>query len=156
MFIEGMTPIRVFYTLVRYGEDGAKDYIDAYQNKNKGFQTFQRIMSPFKNRTRADIKGLLRQDYSEEIESDPLFQNLKKTTPKIIRELSVLLAFIAQGIDKPMDDMNISELISAFVEEKDSTKKERMGGLLFKKIRGRVNYTKEPRKGMVHEYPPKS
>ena len=80
MFIEGMTPIRVFYTLVRYGEDGAKDYIDAYQNKNKGFQTFQRIMSPFKNRTRADIKGLLRQDYSEEIESDPLFQNLKKTT----------------------------------------------------------------------------
>lgn len=146
MFTEGMTPIRVFYTLVRYGEDGAKDYIDAYQNKNKGFQTFQRIMSPFKNRTRADIKGLLRRDYSEEIESDPLFQNLKKTTPTIIRELSVLLAFVAQGIDKPMDDMNISELISAFVEERDSTKKERMGGLLFKKIRGELNYERTKKK----------
>lgn len=140
MFTEGMTPIRVFYTLVRYGEDGAKDYIDAYQNKNKGFQTFQRIMSPFKNRTRADIKGLLRRDYLEEIEADPLFQNLDKKTPTIIRELSVLLAFIAQGIDKPIDDMNISELISAFVEEKDSTKKERMAGLLFKKIKGELNY----------------
>ena len=140
MFTKGMTPIRVFYTLIRYGEDGAKDYIDAYQNRNKGFQTFQRIMSPFKNRTRADIKGLLRRDYSEEIEADPLFQNLDKKTPTIIRELSVLLAFIAQGIDKPIDDMNISELISAFVEEKDSTKKERMAGLLFKKIKGRVNY----------------
>ena len=146
MFTEGMTPIRVFYTLVRYGEDGAKDYIDAYQNKNKGFQTFQRIMSPFKNRTRADIKGLLRRDYSEEIESDPMFQSLDKTTPTIIRELSVLLAFVAQGIDKPIDDMNISELISAFVEEGDSTKKERMAGLLFKKIKGRVNYERTKKK----------
>ncbi len=131
MFTKGMTPIRVFYTLVRYGEDGAKDYIDAYQNRNTGFQTFQRIMSPFKNRTRADIKGLLRRDYSEEIESDPMFQSLDKTTPTIIRELSVLLAFVAQGIDKPIDDMNISELISAFVEEGDSTKKERMAGLAY-------------------------
>lgn len=146
MFTEGMTPIRVFYTLVRYGEDGAKDYIDAYQNKNKGFQTFQRIMSPFKNRTRADIKGLLRRDYSEEIESDPMFQSLDKTTPTIIRELSVLLAFVAQGIDKPIDDMNISELISAFVEEGDSTKKERMAGLLFKKIRGELNYERTKKK----------
>ena len=146
MFTEGMTPIRVFYTLVRYGEDGAKDYIDAYQNRNKGFQTFQRIMSPFKNRTRADIKGLLRKDYSEEIESDPMFQSLDKTTPTIIRELSVLLAFVAQGIDKPIDDMNISELISAFVEEGDSTKKERMAGLLFKKIKGRVNYERTKKK----------
>ena len=146
MFTEGMTPIRVFYTLVRYGEDGAKDYIDAYQNRNKGFQTFQRIMSPFKNRTRADIKGLLRRDYSEEIESDPMFQSLDKTTPTIIRELSVLLAFVAQGIDKPIDDMNISELISAFVEEGDSTKKERMAGLLFKKIKGRVNYERTKKK----------
>ena len=146
MFTKGMTPIRVFYTLVRYGEDGAKDYIDAYQNRNTGFQTFQRIMSPFKNRTRADIKGLLRRDYEDEIESDPLFQNLDKTTPKIIRELSVLLAFVAQGIDKPIDDMNISELISAFVEEGDSTKKERMAGLLFKKIRGELNYERTKKK----------
>ena len=133
---QGMTPIRVFYTLVRYGEDGAKDYIDAYQNKNTGFQTFQRIMSPFKNRTRADIKGLLRRDYSEEIESDPLFQNLKKTTPTIIRELSVLLAFIAKGIDKPIDDMTVPELAS-FVEETDGQKKERMASILFKKNKGR-------------------
>lgn len=147
MFTEGMTPIRVFYTLVRYGEDGAKDYIDAYQNKNKGFQTFQRIMSPFKNRTRADIKGLLRRDYSEEIESDPLFQNLKKTTPTIIRELSVLLAFIAQGIDKPMDEMTIPELASSFVEETDEQKKERMASILFKKIKGRsLTYSRTKKK----------
>ena len=137
MFTEGMTPIRVFYTLVRYGEDGAKDYIDAYQNRNKGFQTFQRIMSPFKNRTRADIKGLLRRDYSEEIESDPMFQSLDKTTPTIIRELSVLLAFVAQGIDKPIDDMTVPELASSFVEETDEQKKERMASILFKKIKGR-------------------
>lgn len=147
MFTKGMTPIRVFYTLVRYGEDGAKDYIDAYQNKNTGFQTFQRIMSPFKNRTRADIKGLLRRDYSEEIESDPLFQNLKKTTPTIIRELSVLLAFIAQGIDKPMDDMTIPELASSFVEETDEQKKERMASILFKKIKGRsLTYSRTKKK----------
>ena len=140
MFTEGMTPIRVFYTLVRYGEDGAKDYIDAYQNKNKGFQTFQKIISPFKNQTRADIKGLLRRDYMQQISDDTLFASLNKPVKTIIRELSVLLAFVAQGIDKPVEDMNISELISAFVEENDSTKKERMAGLLFKKIRGRVNY----------------
>lgn len=147
MFTKGMTPIRVFYTLVRYGEDGAKDYIDAYQNKNTGFQTFQRIMSPFKNRTRADIKGLLRRDYSEEIESDPLFQNLKKTTPTIIRELSVLLAFIAQGIDKPIDDMTIPELASSFVEETDEQKKERMASILFKKIKGRsLTYSRTKKK----------
>ena len=136
MFTEGMTPIRVFYTLVRYGEDGAKDYIDAYQNKNKGFQTFQKIISPFKNQTRADIKGLLRRDYMQQISDDTLFASLNKPVKTIIRELSVLLAFVAQGIDKPVEDMNISELISAFVEENDSTKKERMAGLLFKKIRG--------------------
>jgi hypothetical protein len=147
MFTKGMTPIRVFYTLIRYGEDGAKDYIDAYQNRNTGFQTFQRIMSPFKNRTRADIKGLLRRDYSEEIESDPMFQSLDKTTPTIIRELSVLLAFVAQGIDKPVEDMDNFELATAFVEETDETKKERIGQLLFKKIRGRsINYAKTKKK----------
>ena len=97
MFTEGMTPIRVFYTLIRYGEDGAKDYIDAYQNRNTGFQTFQRI----------------------------------------IRELSVLLAFVAQGIDKPIDDMTVPELASSFVEETDEQKKERMASILFKKIKGR-------------------
>tara|TARA_R100000388_G_scaffold24478_2_gene18733 strand:- start:4777 stop:6468 length:1692 start_codon:yes stop_codon:yes gene_type:complete len=140
MFTEGMTPIRVFYTLVRYGEDGAKDYIDAFQNRNKGFQTFQKIISPFKNQTRADIKGLLRRDYMQQISDDTLFASLNKPVKTIIRELSVLLAFVAQGIEKPVEDMNISELISAFVEENDSTKKERMAGLLFKKIKGRVNY----------------
>ena len=146
MFTEGMTPIRVFYTLVRYGEDGAKDYIDAFQNRNKGFQTFQKIISPFKNQTRADIKGLLRRDYMQQISDDTLFASLNKPVKTIIRELSVLLAFVAQGIDKPVEDMNISELISAFVEENDSTKKERMAGLLFKKIRGRVNYERTKKK----------
>jgi len=146
MFTKGMTPIRVLYTLIRYGEDGAKDFIDAFQNREKGFQTFQRIISPFKNLTRADIKGLLRRDYKEQIESDSMFQSLDKQTSTIIRELSVLLAFVAQGIDKPVEDMNISELISAFVEETDSTKKERMAGLLFKTIKGRVNYERTKKK----------
>ena len=146
MFTEGMTPIRVLYTLIRYGEDGAKDFIDAFQNREKGFQTFQRIISPFKNLTRADIKGLLRRDYKEQIESDSMFQRLDKQTSTIIRELSVLLAFVAQGIDKPVEDMNISELISAFVEETDSTKKERIAGLLFKTIKGRVNYERTKKK----------
>ena len=146
MFTEGMTPIRVLYTLIRYGEDGAKDFIDAFQNREKGFQTFQRIISPFKNLTRADIKGLLRRDYKEQIESDSMFQSLDKQTSTIIRELSVLLAFVAQGIDKPVEDMNISELISAFVEETDSTKKERIAGLLFKTIKGRVNYERTKKK----------
>ena len=141
-----MTPIRVLYTLIRYGEDGAKDFIDAFQNREKGFQTFQRIISPFKNLTRADIKGLLRRDYKEQIESDSMFQRLDKQTSTIIRELSVLLAFVAQGIDKPVEDMNISELISAFVEETDSTKKERIAGLLFKTIKGRVNYERTKKK----------
>ncbi len=146
MFTEGMTPIRVFYTLVRYGEDGAKDYIDAFQNRNKGFQTFQKIISPFKNQTRADIKGLLRRDYMQQISDDTLFTSLNKPVKTIIRELSVLLAFVAQGIDKPVEDMNISELISAFVEENDSTKKERMAGLLFKKIKGELNYERTKKK----------
>ena len=146
MFTKGMTPIRVLYTLIRYGEDGAKDFIDAFQNREKGFQTFQRIISPFKNLTRADIKGLLRRDYKEQIESDSMFQRLDKQTSTIIRELSVLLAFVAQGIDKPVEDMNISELISAFVEETDSTKKERIAGLLFKTIKGRVNYERTKKK----------
>ena len=146
MFTKGMTPIRVLYTLIRYGEDGAKGFIDAFQNREKGFQTFQRIISPFKNLTRADIKGLLRRDYKEQIESDSMFQSLDKQTSTIIRELSVLLAFVAQGIDKPVEDMNISELISAFVEETDSTKKERIAGLLFKTIKGRVNYERTKKK----------
>ena len=138
MFTEGMTPIRVLYTLIRYGEDGAKDFIDAFQNREKGFQTFQRIISPFKNLTRADIKGLLRRDYKEKIESDSMFQRLDKQTSTIIRELSVLLAFVAQGIDKPVEDMTAPELASSFGEETDSTKKERMGSILFNKIKGRT------------------
>jgi len=146
MFTKGMTPIRVFYTLVRYGEDGAKDYIDAFQNRNKGFQTFQKIISPFKNQTRADIKGLLRRDYMQQISDDTLFASLNKPVKTIIRELSVLLAFVAQGIDKPVEDMNISELISAFVEENDSTKKERMAGLLFKKIKGEIKYERSKKR----------
>ena len=137
MFTKGMTPIRVFYTLVRYGEDGAKDYIDAFQNRNKGFQTFQKIISPFKNQTRADIKGLLRRDYMQQISDDTLFASLNKPVKTIIRELSVLLAFVAQGIDKPVEDMTVPELASSFVEETDEQKKERMASILFKKIKRR-------------------
>ena len=88
----------------------------------------------------------MRRDYKEQIESDSMFQSLDKQTSTIIRELSVLLAFVAQGIDKPVEDMNISELISAFVEETDSTKKERIAGLLIKTIKGRVNYERTKKK----------
>lgn len=142
-----MTPIRVFYTLVRYGEDGAKDYIDAFQNRNTGFQTFQKIISPFKNQTRADIKGLLRRDYMQQISDDTLFASLNKPVKTIIRELSVLLAFVAQGIDKPVEDMTVPELASSFVEETDEQKKERMASILFKKIKRRsLTYSRTKKK----------